>query len=137
MTDKFELIRLESNEAGTFGALCHGGQVFCLTLEPPDRNNAPDISCIPAGRYNCRRVRSPRFGPTFEVTGVPGRTHILFHQGNVAADTNGCVLLGSRYGALGRVRGVLDSGAAFGAFMARCDGLDGFELTISRTQGEG
>lgn len=137
MADKFELTRLESTEAGTFGVLRHNGQVFCLTLEPPDRNNAPDISCIPTGRYGCRRVRSPRFGPTFEVADVPGRTHILFHQGNVAADTNGCVLLGSRYGVLGRVRGVLDSGAAFDAFMARCSGLDGFDLTIGTAQGEG
>jgi hypothetical protein len=35
------------------------------------------------------------------------------------------------------VRGVLDSGVAFGAFMARCNALDGFELTISKAQGEG
>jgi hypothetical protein len=131
------LIRLEKGDHGTFGVLRSGGDVFCLTLEPPDRENIPQISCIPSGRYVCRRVASPRFGLTFEITDVPGRSHILFHRGNVAADTSGCVLLGSRFGVLGRARGVLDSGTAFAAFMERCAGRDEFILVIDEACGEG
>ncbi|MUM77325.1 hypothetical protein GKC30_06745 [Pseudodesulfovibrio sp. F-1] len=137
MIENMELVRMESSEAGTFGALRLDGRVFCLTLEPPDRGNAVGLSCIPAGRYQCRRVKSPRFGDTFEVAGVPGRTHILFHRGNVSADTSGCVLLGSRFGVVGGIRGILESGRAFVAFMERCAGQDRFELTIRDTGGEG
>jgi len=128
---------MESSEAGTFGVLRLDGRVFCLTLEPPDRGNAVGVSCVPVGRYPCRRVRSPRFGDTFEVSGVTGRTHILFHRGNVAADTSGCVLLGSCFGVVGGVRGVLDSGRAFAAFMDRFAGQDRFELSIREAWKEG
>ncbi len=137
MTENMYLVRLEKGDHGTFGVLRSGGDVFCLTLEPPDRENIPQISCIPPGRYVCRRVVSPRFGRTFEITDVPGRSHILFHRGNVAADTSGCVLLGSRFGVLGRARGVLDSGTAFDSFMERCAGRDEFALVIDEACGEG
>lgn len=137
MLENMELVRIESGEAGTFGVLSLDGQVFCLTLEPPDRGNAVGESCVPAGRYQCRRVNSPRFGNTFEVAGVPGRTRILFHRGNVAADTSGCVLLGSRFGVVGRSRAVLDSGHAFAAFLERCAGQDRFDLTIRKAYREG
>lgn len=136
MLEKMEIVRIEQGADGTFGVLSLDGRVFCLTLEPPDRNNAVGRSCVPAGRYACRRVDSPRFGRTFEVSGVPGRTHILFHKGNVVADTSGCVVLGSRFGLLGQERAVLDSGSAFDAFLGRCAGLHGFDLTIREAYGE-
>lgn len=72
---------------------------FC-TAEEEWRDNRPHISCIPTGSYRCRRGVFPRMGETFEVTGVPGRTAILFHAGNTEADTEGCILLGQRFGCL-------------------------------------
>lgn len=137
MIKNMELIRLEKGDEGTFGVLRLDGQVFCVTLEPPDRGNLRDLSCIPAGRYRCRRVASPRFGDTFEVTGVPGRSHILLHPGNTAADTSGCVLLGREFGDLAGRRGVLRSGKTFARLMDRCAGQDRFDFTISETCGEG
>ena len=136
MIEKMELIRLEKGGEGTFGVLRLDGQVFCVTLEPPDRGNARDRSCIPAGRYRCCRVASPRFGDTFEVTDVPGRTRILLHPGNTASDTSGCVLLGREFGDLEGRRGVLRSGATFARLMDRCAGQDRFEFTIQELCGE-
>jgi hypothetical protein len=136
MLEKMDIIRLEKQESGTFGVVRLNGRVLCLSLEPPDRGNAPDVSCIPPGRYTCRRVDSPRFGRTFEITGVPERTHILFHQGNVAADTRGCVLLGSRFGRLGRERALLESSAAFAAFMDNLGENDEFDLAVREACGE-
>jgi hypothetical protein len=128
--EKVDIVRLEKSPEGTFGVLRLGGQIFCVTLEPPDKGNAPDISCIPPGRYACKRVNSPAFGPTFEITGVPGRSHILFHQGNLSSDTRGCVLLGRHFGLLGQERGVVQSRSAFAEFLARCQGEQAFQFEI-------
>ncbi len=130
MADRVELIRLEKGPEGTFGVLRLDGRVFCVTLEPPDNGNAREISCIPAGNYICCRVESPHFGRTYEVRDVPGRSHILFHRGNMVDDTKGCVLLGSGFGRLHGDRAILDSGRAFSRFLEQCGECDGFEFTV-------
>ena len=128
--EKIDIVRLEKSPSGTFGALRLGGEVLCVTLEPPDRGNLPEVSCIPAGEYGCRRVESPSFGTTFEIGGVPGRSHILFHQGNVSADTRGCVLLGQGFGMIGGERAIVRSRPAFREFLDRCGDARGFTVFI-------
>jgi hypothetical protein len=98
------------------------------TLENPWLDNVQTVSCIPAGEYICRRVISPRYGETFEITGVPGRTHILFHWGNYPSNTEGCVLLGTSRAV--DVPAVWSSRAAHAEFMAAVQGVDEFHLTI-------
>jgi len=136
MTDRVDLIRIEQGEDGTFGVLRINGRAWCVTLEPPDNNNARSISRIPRGEYVCRRVRSPRFGTAFEVADVPGRSHILLHPGNVVRDTQGCVLLGRNFGQLQGGRAVLNSGSTFKAFMEEFDGVDEFRFIIEDVFGE-
>ena len=126
-----ELIRLETGPSGTLGVLLIQKKIFAVTLEPPDRLNKTNISHIPSGQYICDRQRSPRYGNTFLVRDVPGRSHILFHAGNVVEDTQGCILLGSTVGKLrSSARAVLNSGATFTAYMAALEGHDRFHLTI-------
>ena len=126
-----ELIRLEENERyGTFGALKIDKQVFCCTLEPPDRENRPNISSIPVQQYLCRRYSSKRHPDTFQILNVPGRTYILFHAGNTARDTAGCPLLGSHWDKLKTDRAVLNSGATFDKFMEVMKNQQVFHLTI-------
>ncbi len=137
MINKAELIRLEKSNEGTFGVLRLDGQVFCVTLEPPDEDNAVNISCIPQGEYVCRRVDSPRYGATFEIDGVPGRTHILLHPGNVSGDTRGCVLLGRHFGLLRGDRAVLNSGRTFADFMKRSNGAEVFPFTVNEACEDG
>ncbi|WP_285907677.1 DUF5675 family protein [Pseudodesulfovibrio pelocollis] len=129
------LIRYDEDRDGTFGVLIIDGRPFCSTLEPPDLNNAANISCIPPGVYTCGIVDSPRYGRTFEVQDVPGRTHILIHSGNIVAHTMGCILLGQYVGKLKGDRAVLNSGATFSRFMAQMSGLTEFRLTILETAG--
>lgn len=136
MTDRVDLIRIEQGEDGTFGVLRLNGRAWCVTLEPPEHDNAKNISRIPRGEYVCRRVRSPRFGVVFEVTDVPGRTHILLHPGNMVSDTQGCVLLGRNFGKLQGGRAVLNSGSTFASFMEAMDGVDEFRFTIEDVFGE-
>lgn len=115
------LVRVSSNEDnGTHGVLLDEGVPFALSLEPPDRNNEPFESCIPAGVYICKYVTSKRFGATYEVKDVPSRSHILFHKGNFTKDTSGCILVGERFEVVGTTESaVVSSGEGFDEFMKR------------------
>jgi len=126
-----EIIRLEENHKyGTFGVLRVNKSVFCVTLEPVDLENARNVSSIPAQQYICKRVVSPTFGKTFEILDVPGRSHVLFHSGNVLSNTAGCVLVAQHFGKLGDKRGVLNSGTTFKKFLNLLQDYDTFHLTI-------
>lgn len=137
MIEYAELIRLEQGTDGTFGVMRLDGRVFCVTLEPPEKGNRVNISCIPTGKYLCQKVDSPRFGETYEVTDVPGRSNILLHPGNVTDDTRGCVLLGKHFGKLRGDRAVLNSGKTFDGFMDQCAGSESFPLVVEDASQEG
>ena len=130
MIERVDIIRIEQGREGTFGVLRINGQAWCVTLEPPDYGNVENISCIPSGRYVCRKVESPRFGTTFEVVDVPGRSHILMHPGNLVEDTQGCVLLGRQFGLLHGNRGVLNSGRTFRDFMDYLRDVEEFPFIV-------
>jgi hypothetical protein len=130
MNKVLELIRLEDSSAGTFGVLKINKEPFCVTLEPWDWENMKSKSSIPAQQYTMRRYDSPSFGLTFLVENVPGRTAILFHAGNTADDTAGCILLASSFGKLRGERAILNSGKTFDIFMRRMDDVDFAHLTI-------
>ena len=71
---------------------------MCDTLENPYINNERNISCIPEGEYKVR-LRLARESATRDylhllVQDVPNRDWILFHRGNSAKDTSGCILVG-------------------------------------------
>lgn len=127
-----ELIRLEGDfRSGTFGVLKIDKAVFCVTLEPPDRENASNISSIPAQQYICKRICSPKYKNTFEINNVPGRSHILFHAGNIITHTQGCIVLAQHFGKLDGHRAVLNSGNTFKKFMEIMENEKMFHLTIS------
>lgn len=131
MTERyFTLHRVSYLEMETFGVFMDGMLPFAVTLERPWLNNQKSISCIPAGFYTCRRVASPKFGNTFEVTNVPGRSGILFHKGNLSDDTHGCIILGEYFDPLGERNAVLSSGKAFSEFLKRTVNINEFELYI-------
>ena len=89
-----KLTRFVSTERETIGLLEYKGASF-YTVERPNLNNAPNISCIPDGEYEMTRVNSPKFGPDmWEITNVPGRTHILIHIANYPYNVEGCIGLG-------------------------------------------
>jgi hypothetical protein len=126
-----ELIRLqESYLYGTFGVLRINKDIQCFTLEPRDEENEQEISSIPAQQYTCKRVSSPHFGDTFEVTGVPDRTTILFHSGNFADNTKGCILLGTGTGFIEGKKAITGSRTAFIDFMKLLKSFNEFHLTI-------
>ena len=121
------IIRLEETNQGALGVMLVFGLIFCFTLEP-DAND-PDKFSVPAGVYLCRRFHGAKYPNTFEII-VPGHTAILFHAGNVEADTDACVLLGSTTGKLKGNRAVLNSGATFQRFMEETQHRAEFDLLI-------
>ena len=127
---EFWLWRFPSIQDGTFGVLLDNSFPFCLTLERSWIFNFKGISCIPDGYYTCRRVDSPKFGNTFEVCNVLGRTEILFHVGNIDEDSHGCIILGEQFEPLNSKNAVLSSGKAFKEFLQRTEGIDEFSFCI-------
>ena len=127
------LQRVGSSDLGTFGVLKKGNVPFCLTLERPWKNNEVNISCIPAGTYVCKRVMSPTHGNTFEVTNVPGRTHVLFHKGNYLKNTLGCILVGEKFSGGIQHPFVEDSSGAFNEFLHLMYGQDEFLLHVKES----
>ena len=92
------IIRDTFSDKSTIGELFINGERICDTLENPWLDNQRTISCIPEGEYKVR-LRLPRESATRDyvhllVQEVPNRDWILFHRGNTAKDTSGCILVG-------------------------------------------
>ena len=92
------LIRNTFSKKSTIGELFLNGERICDTLENPWVDNQRNISCIPEGVYPVR-LRLPRESASRDylhllVQEVPNRDWILFHRGNTAKDTSGCILVG-------------------------------------------
>jgi hypothetical protein len=124
------LIRVGQSDKGTFGVLRYGVVPFALTLERPWLDNAANVSSIPSGVYECQRVHSIKFGNTFEVTGVPNRSHILFHKGNTIHDTQGCILVGEEFAGSYDVPALANSKHGFDEFLSLLYGRTLFELVV-------
>ena len=92
------ILRDTFTDESTLGELFLNGERFCDTLELPYRDNQRGVSCIPIGEYSVR-FRYPRESGSRDylhllVKDVPNRDYILFHRGNSAKDTRGCILVG-------------------------------------------
>lgn len=114
------VLRKERIPDGVFGemrAILDGDEQGPTTLELQTveddwRDNAPLISCIPAGLYTLHRtVYHKRGYETFEVMGVPDRSRILIHPANTEEDLEGCIGVGLRRGKI-RVGKDEDTGEA-------------------------
>ena len=92
------ILRDTFTEESTIGELFLNGERFCDTLELPYRDNQKSISCIPTGEYKVRlrlaRESASRDYLHLLVQDVKDRSHILFHRGNSAKNTKGCILVG-------------------------------------------
>lgn len=118
---------------GVFGVLTSGNMLLAYTLEhayASSQNPGFYSTKLPAGSYLCvkgqhRLVGSEAPFETFEVSGVPGHSGILFHPGNTEKDSSGCILLGSSR----TPDSILESRIAFNRFM-NLQGGDSFTLTV-------
>lgn len=105
------LIRKIFSDNSTIGELSHNGQRICWVLEDKDRGLDQSMSveeikekkiygrtAIPTGSYEIIISYSNRFKkPLPLLLNVKGFEGIRIHSGNVAADTDGCLLPGTDY----------------------------------------
>jgi len=96
-----------SNKA-VLGSLELEGKEIAKTLENPWLNNEPFISCIPVGEYKATKDDTGKFR-YWKVLNVECRGLIEIHNGNVESETEGCILVGRKWGFLGENIAVLDS----------------------------
>ena len=125
--------RIKDTEYGMFGILFNEGIPFALTLENTWINNVRNHSCIPIGKYKCKRHDSPKHGETFQIMNVSNRGEIegiLFHKGNLDDDTRGCILIGEQFGVLNNEPAILRSGDGFAEFMNKNKNVNEFDLII-------
>lgn len=128
MTEKLTINRIYQDDC-TVGILNYNG-FRCCTLELPDLDNQQNISCIPAGRYKCKKITSPSLGKCIEIGNVTGRTYVRIHAGNYTSQIRGCVLVGDSIRDINR-DGVLDVANSRSTLHALLNLLPGeFELII-------
>lgn len=127
-----EIKRFSYTEKATYGVMCQNGIPFAVTLERPWENNEPNISCIPAGRYICKKIISPKFGETFEIQHVTNRTHVLLHKLNTVFQTQGCIGIGEKFTSIDKdeIMDIGESAEGFNEFMSILKDKNEFELLI-------
>ena len=103
------------NKIATYGVFCYGLIPFAVTLELPDKNNHPEISCIPTGEYTCKPYSSEKYPNTWQVMDVTGRSLILIHKGNFLLDIRGCIAIGEKFTDI-NLDGVMDIGESAEGF---------------------
>jgi hypothetical protein len=124
------LYRLGESGGEMYGALRIGDRARFVTLEEAWRDNRTKVSCVPVGKYLCMEYESPKFGHTYILNNVIGRSSILFHWGNTSFDTEGCILIGSSFNGLQGGHGITSSKIAFEKFMILMRGISHFDLEI-------
>ena len=124
------LKRIAFTEFGVFGVLLHNGIPFTLTVERPWLDNAPDVSCVPAGLYSCVRHSSQKYKDTFRLKDVPNRTGILLHPGNHMDHSAGCIIIGEKFDPYKDEPGIQSSSEGFQEFMKILENRQTFELLI-------
>ncbi|MFI5228389.1 MAG: DUF5675 family protein [Gemmatimonadales bacterium] len=101
---------------------------LAVTVERPDLNNAPGVSCIPEGEFVCAmRASVKHHGQVYGVNDVPDRSDIEIHPANLAVELEGCIALGKHFGPVtldhgppagASGEGVLESDAAVADFVS-------------------
>lgn len=87
-----------------FDVFCNGVKV-CYAIALSRSDNTPVLSRVPDGVFRLKRHRSKHFPISLELVGVPNRSAMLIHPGNVVGDmtigmkthSHGCTLPVSDY----------------------------------------
>ena len=122
---ELKLTRKWLTKNSTISELTVDGKAECFVLE--DNFPTPYVkvfgkTCIPLGRYEVAVTNSPRFSQMAGhpvdlplLLNVPGFEGVRIHPGNVAADTEGCLLPGR----IRQTDKVLESKLAFDALFPK------------------
>lgn len=89
------IFREVDNGIETLGTF-HYDNFKCDSLELPYKDNQRRVSCVPAGKYICKKVLASSHIPYthIAITNVPNRDGICIHKANYVSDLLGCVGVG-------------------------------------------
>ena len=122
----FTLKRVSHITDGMFGVLIDNeDKPFAVTLENSELY-------IDSGLYVCKKTTYHKHNyPTYEVTGVPGRTRILIHLGNLNSDSRGCICIGENFTFINGKTAIGMSRSGFKEFMSKLSGINEFTIIIT------
>ena len=96
------IVRETYTKESVIGKLYLNGEFVSYTLELAWNNNEKSISCVPRGVYDCKvRLAKNSASRNYDhliLEDVPNRSYILFHRGNSAKYSRGCILTGMMKG---------------------------------------
>uniref|UniRef100_UPI004048835D DUF5675 family protein n=1 Tax=Polynucleobacter sp. TaxID=2029855 RepID=UPI004048835D len=137
------LTRFNYAPDGTFGKLRLPDGSSLYTVEPPWKDNEPNVSCIPDGLYDLALRKSPKvfqssggkYSHGYEILGVPGRQFCMIHPANWPHELDGCIAPGLDYRIIQTKEGefkqaVTSSRAAFVRLMNVMQKADSVKLYI-------
>jgi hypothetical protein len=130
---KIRQFRIHQTETATLGCFVLNDELY-YTVELPWKDNKKNVSCIPSGKYTCKRVWSETnenagYREGFEIMNVPNRTDIIFcHVGNTTRDIQGCSAAGTEINIKGE--SISHSISAVHSFMTAMVNVNEFELEI-------
>ena len=93
---ELKLIRKYPGADSIIGELYVNGTFECYTLEDIERpEKIKNVTAIPRGKYSVVISFSNHFQKLMpEIQNVPNYSGVRIHSGNVAANTEGCILVG-------------------------------------------
>jgi hypothetical protein len=132
--------RARSNDQETQGTLQINSATF-YTMEQPWNNNAIGHSCVPVGVYEVIPHFSPTKGDCWILNGPAqnvyaddppsgGRSLILIHSANFAAQLQGCIAPGIDRGSISGVDAVLASREAMSRLQSILGRIITHRLTV-------
>lgn len=119
------LKRMFQTQTETIGKIVYGDNILCYTLEDVKRDEKiPGETRIPKGTYKLVKrteggmVEKYRktYGPNhymIMLSNVPNYSYVLIHKGNISEESEGCILLGTKYDETNGKYRLLNSAAAY------------------------
>jgi hypothetical protein len=123
---KVYLHRYMTSDQGTCGVLTDDWELSKHIIELPWRNNIPNLSCIPHGKYIAVPHKYRGYRSAYKLLDVPGRSSILIHNGCFAGNKEkgykthsaGCLIIGNYVGRIGNQKAVLSSRVGLREFVS-------------------
>lgn len=130
--------RIAQNNDGVFGVMIDftavGEVPFAVTVEPEDKDNQSNISCIPSGQYTAylRKAKdSRRTYDIWELEDVPNRGNIQIHKGVSEDSSLGCIIVGESFNPYKqKTVGVMGSTQGYTELIARTEGHEKILVVI-------
>lgn len=128
MNVRLQLKTLAVLPEGCFSALLWDGIPFSVSVE---RTLDGDRPVIGNGKYLCKRDFYHKGGyATYEIQ-VDGHDRILFHRGNIETNSEACICVAEKFGALNGTPAVLESKEGFAELMFLANGIDSFGMEVT------